>query len=412
MSLRAGHQHEPDTASRGAHSGTPSAPRPRGGAGRWPRCPGSLHLGAGGVIGGRVLLRLAPHAVSDLAAGRDILLVSGTNGKTTSAALLTAALASQMPTDTNADGANTPAGLANALANGAAGTVVLETDEGWLPWMVAQARPRAVVLLNLSRDQLHRAPRGRSRRGEVAHRHRRRRPGRGQRRRPGHRARRLWRAHRARSGWRRASSWVQDDLVCPMCGQQCRHERGGLALRVRAPPAPTRLVGRGRRARLAETTRIPLDLGLPGDVQPGQRRDGSRSGRSRRGASDAGGAARCAGSRTSPAATPSTSTAADGARLILAKNPAGWLETIHLVAAGPSPARAGASTPTASTAAIRPGCTTCRFSQLAAPPDHRGRDVAPPTCSCASSMDGLTRIERGQDLLARAGPRCLPAPST
>src|SRR6478735_7567982 len=115
-----------------------------------------LGLGEGGVIGGRALLAIAPNAVSNLSHGRDVFLVSATNGKTTTTALLASALRASWTTDSNADGANTPPGLAHTLSTGTAPTVVLETDEGWLPWAVEQARPRTVVLLNQTRDQLHR----------------------------------------------------------------------------------------------------------------------------------------------------------------------------------------------------------------------------------------------------------------
>ncbi|MGN6130208.1 MAG: DUF1727 domain-containing protein, partial [Nocardioidaceae bacterium] len=90
--------------------------------------------GGGGVIGGRVVLALAPEAPRALADGRDVTLVSGTNGKTTTSALLTAALGTLGAADANADGGNTPPGLTTALSRGDAKRVVLETDEGWLPW--------------------------------------------------------------------------------------------------------------------------------------------------------------------------------------------------------------------------------------------------------------------------------------
>src|SRR6478735_12503163 len=64
--------------------------------------------GSGGVIGGRVLLALAPHAMPELSAGRTLALVTGTNGKTTTAAYLVAGLRVVGPVCTNADGANTP----------------------------------------------------------------------------------------------------------------------------------------------------------------------------------------------------------------------------------------------------------------------------------------------------------------
>lgn len=112
----------------------------------------------GGVIGGRVLLALAPAAPEQLARDRELVLVSGTNGKSTVTAMLTAALVAHGPVTSNADGANTVGGLVGTLARSGASRVVLETDEGWLPWAIRRLRPRVVVLLNLTRDQLHRHP--------------------------------------------------------------------------------------------------------------------------------------------------------------------------------------------------------------------------------------------------------------
>ena len=99
-----------------------------------------------------------------LAAGRQVVLVSGTNGKTTTTKLLASALAARSgpgPGDsnvvTNVQGANMPAGLAAALAAGPPGApAVLEVDEAWLGRVSAQVRPSVIVLLNLSRDQLDR----------------------------------------------------------------------------------------------------------------------------------------------------------------------------------------------------------------------------------------------------------------
>lgn len=117
-----------------------------------------LKAGSGNAIGGRALLALDPEAPRELAEGRHVTLVTGTNGKTTTTAMLAAALRARVETASNADGANTPNGLVNTLAAHRAAHVVLEVDEGWLPWAVARLRPACVVLLNLSRDQLHRHP--------------------------------------------------------------------------------------------------------------------------------------------------------------------------------------------------------------------------------------------------------------
>src|SRR4051812_11924163 len=112
--------------------------------------------GSGSVIGGRVMLAVAPDSARVLVEGRDVVLVTGTNGKTTTTAYVTAALRTRAIVDTNHTGANTPAGLVSTLASGSASRVVLECDEAWLPWALSQTAPRTIVFLNVSRDQLHR----------------------------------------------------------------------------------------------------------------------------------------------------------------------------------------------------------------------------------------------------------------
>jgi lipid II isoglutaminyl synthase (glutamine-hydrolysing) len=116
-----------------------------------------LGRGGGSVIGGRAILAVDPAALDRLAAGRSIALVSGTNGKTTTTSLLAAALGGGDQMVTNLLGANLPPGLTAALAAGRPGQpAALEVDEAWLERVVAATRPRVVALLNLSRDQLDR----------------------------------------------------------------------------------------------------------------------------------------------------------------------------------------------------------------------------------------------------------------
>jgi UDP-N-acetylmuramyl tripeptide synthase len=112
--------------------------------------------GSGLVITGRVLTALAPRSVSRLAAGRRIVLVSGTNGKSTTARLLAAAWAEQGPVTANRDGANLMAGIASTLLQSSHERVVLEVDEVALPAVIELTKPELVVLLNLARDQLDR----------------------------------------------------------------------------------------------------------------------------------------------------------------------------------------------------------------------------------------------------------------
>ena len=115
--------------------------------------------GDGSVIGGVISLRLEPDLLSLLATGRQVVLVTGTNGKTTTTRLITAALgATGQKIASNVYGANMEAGLTSALSREPEATLaVLETDEKYIPAMIKATRPKVVVLLNLSRDQMDRA---------------------------------------------------------------------------------------------------------------------------------------------------------------------------------------------------------------------------------------------------------------
>jgi UDP-N-acetylmuramyl tripeptide synthase len=127
-----------------------------GAAGRASRLAGR---GDGSVIGGIIGLRLKPDLLSLLARGRQIILVTGTNGKTTTTRLITAALGTLgQQIASNAFGANMEAGLVAALAKAPDATLaVLEVDEKYMPAMLQATGARVVVLLNLSRDQMDRA---------------------------------------------------------------------------------------------------------------------------------------------------------------------------------------------------------------------------------------------------------------
>jgi lipid II isoglutaminyl synthase (glutamine-hydrolysing) len=114
--------------------------------------------GSGAVIGGRVALRLDPELLRRLTTGRACVLVSATNGKTTTTRLIAEALRAIGPVASNALGANMPAGITAAMASDRdARHAVIEVDEKYLPTVAVQTRPKAIALLNLSRDQLDRA---------------------------------------------------------------------------------------------------------------------------------------------------------------------------------------------------------------------------------------------------------------
>ena len=96
-----------------------------GAAGRVSRLTGR---GDGSVIGGVLGLRVEPDLLRLLAADRQVILVTGTNGKTTTTRLITAALgALGQQVASNAFGANMAAGPAagtrarSRAATGAAG---------------------------------------------------------------------------------------------------------------------------------------------------------------------------------------------------------------------------------------------------------------------------------------------------
>ena len=127
-----------------------------GAAGRASRLAGR---GDGSVIGGVIGLRLQPDLLSLLAQDRQIVLVTGTNGKTTTTRLITAALGTLgQQVASNAFGANMEAGMVSALAKAPDATLaVLEVDEKYIPSMLTKTGARVVVLLNLSRDQMDRA---------------------------------------------------------------------------------------------------------------------------------------------------------------------------------------------------------------------------------------------------------------
>ena len=126
-------------------------------ADRCPSCRRLARLGEGSVIGGKVALSIDGRLAGRLATPMTVALVSGTNGKTTTTTLLALGLAVAGPTATNKQGANLASGLTGALlASPDATFAALEVDEAVLPWALRELHPRAVALLNLSRDQLDR----------------------------------------------------------------------------------------------------------------------------------------------------------------------------------------------------------------------------------------------------------------
>lgn len=127
----------------------------------------SRRAGRGGTsLPGKLLLRLEPDAVASLA-GRlrnGSAVISATNGKTTTAAMVASILErGGHELVHNRAGANMAGGIAGTLleAAGPRGAIagdtgLFEIDELWLDRLVPQLRPRALLLANLFRDQLDR----------------------------------------------------------------------------------------------------------------------------------------------------------------------------------------------------------------------------------------------------------------
>ena len=295
--------------------------------------------GDGSVIGGRIGLRLEPDLLSLLAAGRQVVLVTGTNGKTTTTRLITAALAplgGQIAS--NIYGANMDAGAVSALSRTPdARIAVLETDEKYIPSMVKATSPRVVTLLNLSRDQMDRA-------AEIWLLARR------------------WREALAAApdcrvvanaddplvAWAAGASrqvtwvaagqaWREDSWCCPNCGAHLQRDGDDWSCRecgVRRPPVSWMLYGDQVIDPSGRST--PLELALPGRAN-------------RANAVVALAVAEAFGVRLAQAlrevravtsvAGRYTQVSRRGVdiRLLLAKNPAGWLEALDVVAPAPAP---------------------------------------------------------------------------
>ena len=109
------------------------------------------------MIGGLVAMTLDRSILRQLGNGRRTVVVTGTNGKSTTTRMTAAALRTLGGVATNAEGANMDAGLVAALAaDRNAALAVLEVDEMHVPHVADAVEPAAIVLLNLSRDQLDR----------------------------------------------------------------------------------------------------------------------------------------------------------------------------------------------------------------------------------------------------------------
>jgi UDP-N-acetylmuramyl tripeptide synthase len=301
-----------------------------------------LGRGTGSVIGGRAILAIDPDALRRLSQGRQVALVSGTNGKTTTTSLLAAALSRRGPVVSNALGANLPPGITAALAAAPADAThaAIEVDEAWMGTVAEATSPAVVVLLNLSRDQLDRNNEVRrlaTRWRDAVH---------------GAAAHVVanaddplvaWAAMAAASvTWVGAGQrWTADAAGCPNCGGRINFpdELGGdwacQNCHLRRPPLDVWLEG-GDIVIRESGERLAVQLALPGRCNQANAAMAMEAahrlgvGRSE---------ALAAMAATSEVAGRYRTVTVEGtcARLLLAKNPAGWLETFDLLSPPPTP---------------------------------------------------------------------------
>jgi UDP-N-acetylmuramyl tripeptide synthase len=298
--------------------------------------------GDGSVIGGRVGMLIDPDLLAHLAAGRQIALVSGTNGKTTTTRLAAAALGVLGPVATNSFGANMPSGHTSALAKaGPTPYAVLEVDEHYLPQVLAATSPRVVALLNLSRDQLDRAKEVAMMaalwRAAVA----------------GHPAVHVvgnaddpmvvWAAEPATAPdaagvtWFSAGQrWHDDSWVCPACGSHIERVGGdwhctGCPLR---RPQPQWTVKEGA-AVAPDGTPYEVRLALPGRVNVGNAAT-ALAVAARLGVRPGDAVGRLAGVTSVAGRYAQVDRDGRRIRLLLAKNPASWLEAFDMAEHAPT----------------------------------------------------------------------------
>jgi UDP-N-acetylmuramyl tripeptide synthase len=125
-----------------------------------------LSLGSGSTWPGHIALKLNPQFVKEVSSASNckVILIAGTNGKTTTSTLVRTVLKKKgYKVFQNSEGANLLNGIASSYIKHATflGKIpydfgVFEVDENTLPIVLQQIVPTAILILNLFRDQLDR----------------------------------------------------------------------------------------------------------------------------------------------------------------------------------------------------------------------------------------------------------------
>ena len=299
--------------------------------------------GTGASITGAIMTRIDPTLFRRLLAGKRLGVVSGTNGKTTTTHLLTAALRASVadPRDvvTNPDGANLREGVVSALSTRPKAPIAaLEVDEQVVADVIRHGRPEVLIMLNFSRDQLDRHHEinalGRKWRQALVE--------------AGDEGPTVvanvndplvaWSAQPARKViWvDLGTDWSQDSALCPNCGSVLVHDEAG---RWDCPgcelgeQVPDYRVD-GDHVVMPDGERLRLDLQVPGRFNKGNAVCALAA------AVEMGVYAPVAikGMRTvqAPAGRFAIGSYGDTkARLVLAKNPAGWAESLLVMQSDP-----------------------------------------------------------------------------
>ena len=299
--------------------------------------------GIGASIKGAIMMRIDPTLFRRLLAGKRLGVVSGTNGKTTTTHLLTAALRASVadPRDvvTNPDGANLREGVVSALSTRPKAPIAaLEVDEQVVADVIRHGRPEVLIMLNFSRDQLDRHHEinalGRKWRQALVE--------------AGDEGPTVvanvndplvaWSAQPARKViWvDLGTDWSQDSALCPNCGSVLVHDEAG---RWDCPgcelgeQVPDYRVD-GDHVVMPDGERLRLDLQVPGRFNKGNAVCALAA------AVEMGVYAPVAikGMRTvqAPAGRFAIGSYGDTkARLVLAKNPAGWAESLLVMQSDP-----------------------------------------------------------------------------
>lgn len=121
-------------------------------------------LGRGSALPGKLALDIHPNILSDLKTPNNLSIISGTNGKTTTAHFISAIeRSSGNDVIHNAMGANMPQGILSVLLDRSdlsgkvrADSVVLEVDEGFLGLISSRLKGEYLVFTNLFDDQIDR----------------------------------------------------------------------------------------------------------------------------------------------------------------------------------------------------------------------------------------------------------------